>query len=212
MEYLISAIIGYLLGSIPAAYLVMKKSAGIDISSAGSGNVGAMNSYEVSNSKIIGMLVLLLDALKGLLSVYIPLLIFGQIFIFPALSLLFAVLSHCYNPWLDFKGGRGLAAAAGGTILLFPILPVLWILLWLIIYFVKKDIIFSNIWAIIMTLLIIFTSANIAFKYTFPRAESMSAMILFSAGILIIIFNRHLKPLKELLHNKDFFKLGKKDE
>ena len=54
------------LGSIPTAYLVLRKVHGIDITNTGTGNMGAMNSFEITNSKVIGILVLLIDALKGL--------------------------------------------------------------------------------------------------------------------------------------------------
>lgn len=60
MEYIFSFLIGYLSGSIPTAYLILKKVKGIDITIAGSGNVGAMNSFEVTKSKWLGFLVFLL--------------------------------------------------------------------------------------------------------------------------------------------------------
>ncbi len=115
MEYLISSVAGYLFGSLPTAYLVLKRSKNIDITESGTGNVGAMNSYEITNSKMIGILVFLIDALKGILSVILMKIIFPGEFVFPALALVFAVFSHCFNPWLKFKGGRGLATAAGGV-------------------------------------------------------------------------------------------------
>ena len=73
MDYLFSCIIGYLLGSFPTAFLILKKIKGIDITTKGSGNVGAMNSYEVTNSKKFGIFVLIVDLLKGLLSVIVVL-------------------------------------------------------------------------------------------------------------------------------------------
>ena len=66
MQYLISIIIGYLLGSIPTAYLLLKITKGIDIRKSGSGNVGAFNSITTSKSKFIGLVVLLIDFSKGL--------------------------------------------------------------------------------------------------------------------------------------------------
>jgi acyl phosphate:glycerol-3-phosphate acyltransferase len=209
MNYLISCIIGYVLGSFPTAYILLKKVKGIDVTSTGSGNVGAMNSYEISESKMIGFLVFIIDALKGLLSVYLPLLIFPIDFIYPASALLFAVLSHCYNPWLNFKGGRGLATAAGGSLLLFPFMPILWMLLWLIIFLTKKDILLANVWANFMTLVLIFLSSNIAFKYSFPKADSVSSLLLFSTALLILVFVRHIEPLKEIIKNKSFFQKEK---
>ncbi len=205
MNYLLSLLAGYLLGSFPTAYVILKFSKGMDITLNGTGNVGAMNIFEVSKSKILGILVFLIDALKGLLSVYLCRLLFPMDFVYPSLALLFAVLSHCYNPWLKFKGGRGLATAAGGTLLLFPILLSIWIFAWVIVYLFKRDIIFANILATFMSLILVFTSANIAFKYSFPHPDSISTLLLFTSALLIIIITRHFEPLVELINNKKLF-------
>lgn len=212
MNYLLSCIIGYLIGSIPTAYIILKKTRGIDVTNAGTGNVGAMNSYEVTNSRMIGLFVFVIDALKGLLSVYLTLLFFPIDFALPALALLFAVLSHCFNPWLGFKGGRGLATAAGGGLLLFPFMVVIWVVLWVIIYLARKDILLANVWSNFMTLVLIFLSSNVAFKYSYPKADSISSLMLFSAALLIIILIRHIEPMKELFKNKYFLTKGNSHE
>lgn len=212
MNYLLSCVIGYLLGSVPTAYILLKKTKGIDITSAGTGNVGAMNSYEVTNSKFIGLFVFVIDALKGLLSVYLTLLFFPIDFVFPALALLFAVMGHCFNPWLGFKGGRGLATAAGGGALLFPFMVIVWVILWIIIYLARKDILLANVWANFMTLVIIFLSSNIAFEYSYPKADSLSSLMLFSSALLTVVFIKHIEPMKELFKNKSFLKQGNSHE
>ena len=199
MEYLISSAIGFLLGSIPSAYLIVKKTKGINILDSGSGNAGAYNSYEVSNSKFIGLLVLLADTMKGTLSVLIPILIYPDIFITAGLSLLFAVLAHCYNPWLGFRGGRGLATAAGGAVVILPFLFLVWSILWVIFYLMKKDISLSNIAATIMALIILFITSDIAVKYTFLVPENQSTLVVLTTAILMIIFIKHIDPLKELI-------------
>jgi glycerol-3-phosphate acyltransferase PlsY len=181
---------------------LLKKTRGIDITSTGTGNVGAMNSYEVTGSKTTGVIVLLIDALKGLLSAYIPLLLFPLSFTLPALGIIFAVLSHSFNPWLGFKGGRGLASAAGGSLLIFPFIAVTWIVIWFLTYLIKKDILIANIIAIVLTLLIIFTVPDFAFRYTFPKADSLSSLLLFSTALLSVIFIKHIDPLKEILSNR----------
>lgn len=198
MQYLISILIGYLLGSIPTAFLVMKKK-GIDITIAGSGNVGAMNTYEVSKSKFTGLIVFVVDFTKGVLSVLILKIIYPNEFIFPAIALLFAVLSHCFNPWINFKGGRGLATAAGGTIILFPYLLLSWIIIWLISYVYKKDILLSNILATPLSLFFILGKPELAIKYSFPQPNDVDSLILFSITGLIIIFIKHIDPLKEII-------------
>ena len=202
MNYFISSLIGYLLGSIPSGYLLLKKSRGIDIRKEGSGNVGAYNSYDVTKSKLVGLSVLLIDLLKGILSVIIIKFIYPDSFIFPALSLFFAVFSHCYNPWLNFKGGRGLATAAGGSLFLVPFLLVVWGILWVIFYIMRKDILFANIVATIMSILILFNSGNIAVKYSFPKPADESSLIILSTSILILIFIKHIEPLKELVQKQ----------
>lgn len=176
----------------------MKKK-GIDITAVGSGNVGAMNTYEISKSKSTGLIVFAVDFIKGLLSVQIIKWIFPNEFIFPSLSILFAVFSHCFNPWINFKGGRGLATAAGGTITLFPYLLFSWIMIWVISFLYKKDILLSNILATSLSLFIILGKPEIAFKYVFPQPKSIETMILFSVAGLLIIFIKHIEPLKEII-------------
>jgi glycerol-3-phosphate acyltransferase PlsY len=199
MYYLFSAIIGYLLGSVPTAYLLVKKINGTDITKEGSGNVGALNSLEVSKSKLIGISVLVIDLLKGTLSVMIPILIWQDMFIYPAVSLMFAVFSHCYNPWLQFKGGRGLATAAGGALIIFHYLLVLWIIQWVIFYLMRKNIHLANIAATIFSLIIVLGTSGIAVKYAFPAPESSSNLIMLTVGVLILILIKYIDPLKEII-------------
>src|SRR3990170_855132 len=71
MEYLISLLLGYGVGSFPTAFLLLKKAKNIDITTVGTGNVGAMNSFDVTNSKFIGIAVLILDLFKGMLPILI---------------------------------------------------------------------------------------------------------------------------------------------
>jgi len=202
MEYLISSTIGYLLGSFPSAYILLKKTRGTDITNEGSGNVGAMNSFEVTNSKFIGIFVFFIDFLKGAGSVLIPVLLFPDKFIYPALALLFAVLSHCYNPWIKFKGGRGLATAAGGAAVIIPFLLVVWALLWVIFYVMRKDILFANISSTVFSLLVVFGTSDIAVKYAFPHPENNGELLLVSCAVLVVIFIKHIDPLKELIEKQ----------
>jgi len=210
MEYLISSTIGYLLGSFPSAYILLKKTKGRDITKEGSGNVGAMNSFEVTNSKLIGFSVFLIDFLKGLGSTLVPVLLFPNEFAYPALSLLFSVFSHCYNPWIDFKGGRGLATAAGGAAFMFPFLLAVWSVIWAIFYVTKKNIILANISSTVLSLLVVFGTSKIAVKYAYPQPVNLGILLLVSSAVLIIIFIKHIEPLKELIFElKNNWKLKK---
>jgi glycerol-3-phosphate acyltransferase PlsY len=196
MQYLLSAIIGYLFGSIPTAYILLKKTSGIDVTTAGTGNVGAMNSYEVTNSKTIGIMVLVIDFLKGMIPVFIVLYLLDLTFFIASLSLLF-------NPWLNFKGGRGLATAAGGSAVIFPFLLVAWIIFWILSYLIKKDIHLANILATVLSLISVLSFYNVIIPFAYPQPVLVNELLLFTSAGLFIIFIKHIKPLKDILSNKN---------
>ena len=127
--YLATALGAYLLGSIPFGFLVAKAK-GIDIRSAGSGNIGATNAMRVLG-KPAGIFVLLMDALKGYGAVWLCSQILSHHFtsreniatvlqIDPILAGIGAVLGHNYTCWLKFKGGKGIATTAGVYLALAP--------------------------------------------------------------------------------------------
>ena len=202
MEFLYSFIIGYISGSIPTAYLILKKVKGIDITNAGSGNVGAMNSFEVTRSKGLGFLVFFIDFLKGIVPVLIVFFLFNFNFSLAAITLVFSIFSHCFNPWIGFKGGRGLATAAGGIAILFPILLFAWIAFWIITYLIKKDILISNISATIMAYVFVLIFNNQFIEYAYPQPVLVNELLLFTSALLIIIFIKHIEPLKDIISKK----------
>jgi glycerol-3-phosphate acyltransferase PlsY len=203
MEYLISAVIGYILGSIPTAYLILKKYKGIDITQNGSSNVGALNSIQVSKSKAIGATVLVIDLLKGLVSVIIVKAIFGDVFIYPMTALFFAVLAHCYSPWLKFKGGRGLATAAGGALVLSIPVLIVWIVIWVLGYLFRKNVHFGNIAATILTAAVVISTSDIINKYSNPPADNHMVLGVLVTLMMLVIFTRHIKPLKEYIKEQN---------
>lgn len=201
MNYLISAVIGYLLGSIPTAFLFLKIFKGINITENGSGSVGTMNSFRTSNSKIIALGVFLVDFFKGFLSVYITILLFGDSFIYPMTALIMAVFAHCFSPWIKFKGGRGLATAAGGaSLLLFPVL-ILWLFFFILGFLFRKNVHFANASSTVLTLAICLSTADILYKWATPPADSPLEFGILSAIMLTIIIIRHIEPVKEYYKN-----------
>ncbi len=199
MEYFITAILAYFLGSFPTAFIILKKIRNVDITQQGSGNVGALNSYEVSNSKLIGISVLIIDAFKGFIIVFLAKQFVADTFLVGAVALIFGVAGHCFSPWLKFKGGRGLATAAGGSLLLAPVILILWLVFWLLAFLFRKNVHFGNITATILTGLLAFSSSDILNKYSIPASVDDTA---YSVSILIlmtIIFIKHIQPLKEYL-------------
>lgn len=111
MGFIISAIIAYLLGSISCAVLVTRFLKLPDPRTQGSGNAGATNVLRTSGGKA-GILVLIGDMLKGLIAILIALLfhVKGAALGFVGLA---AVIGHVYPVFFGFKGGKGVATAAG---------------------------------------------------------------------------------------------------
>ena len=198
MNYFIVAVISYLFGSIPTAYLLIKYKYNKDIREEGSGNVGTLNSFEVSKSKLIGLITLTVDFSKGLISVLIAKNIDGNNFSLVIVALIFAVLGHCFNPWLKFKGGRGLATAAGGAIIFSPAILIIWLVLWIIAYIFKKNVHFANISAIVLSLALALDSAKFFNKFTFPPAGHLYQFQIGISILFIILLIKHWEPIKTL--------------
>lgn len=108
-SFFIYVLITYLIGSIPFG-LIVGKIFGKDVRKEGSGNIGATNVTRVIGKKA-GILVLLLDALKGFFPVYIAKYYFHSKYV--SIIALTAVIGHCFSIYLKFKGGKGVATAFG---------------------------------------------------------------------------------------------------
>ena len=150
LPYLIGILAGYVVGSIPSAYLVVRLRSGIDIRSAGSGNVGSFNTYTVTRSVGTAIVVGVLDGLKGFAVVLGSTLAWGA-FWPVAVALFGAVLGHIYPVWLTFRGGRGLATACGGLFGITLSYTAIWCALWSAMKLSGQKILPSNIAAIIAT-------------------------------------------------------------
>jgi glycerol-3-phosphate acyltransferase PlsY len=117
---MIAAVAGsYLAGSIPFGLLVAR-ARGVDIRTVGSKNIGATNVARTLG-KPLGALVLLLDALKGLLPALAARHLLHLDETWVALVGLFAILGHVFPIWLRFRGGKGVATALGVFAALAPI-------------------------------------------------------------------------------------------
>lgn len=125
MTPVLPVVFGYLLGSIPFAFVLSRRLRGIDIRRAGSGNVGAANVLRTSGVPA-AVIVMLLDMAKGAGSVLIAQRWLGGDAA-PAAAGFAAVVGHIYPVWLRFRGGKGVATACGAFAVLTPwaIAPVL---------------------------------------------------------------------------------------
>jgi glycerol-3-phosphate acyltransferase PlsY len=117
MNAVLAVTLAYFVGSIPFAYLLSRKR-GVDLRRAGSGNVGASNVLRTTGVRA-AVLAMALDGAKGTLAVLMAQLLSGGLV--PTVAAAFAsVVGHVYPIWLRFRGGKGVATAAGAFAVLAP--------------------------------------------------------------------------------------------
>lgn len=194
----------YLIGAVPTAFIVFKLFTGKDVRDEGSGNVGAMNVYESSGKKIAGVIALFADASKGVAAVLFARLCFGDYFLMTAIAAVLAVAGHNYSVFLKFKGGRGLATAAGALLFINYLPIVIWVALWCgAFYFIKRNVHTSNVFACIASVVIMFNAPEYAaFHFDTMNLWEYDKFSFMYLAINIIILARHIAPLKELFHEK----------
>jgi acyl phosphate:glycerol-3-phosphate acyltransferase len=138
---LLIAVLSYLLGSIPFGYLLVRIFRGEDVRQSGSGNIGATNVSR--KSPVLGIMTLLLDALKGTTAVVLASRLSGGMwggarpYEAMAMAALFAVVGHVFPVWLKFHGGKGVATGLGSFIVIAPraVLPAVGIFIVVVLIF-----------------------------------------------------------------------------
>jgi glycerol-3-phosphate acyltransferase PlsY len=120
--FALSLALGYLIGSIPTGYLVARIK-GVDIQQYGSGNIGATNVMRALGT-FWGVLVLVLDPLKGALAVWLALFLFALGPWGVALTGLAVVLGNNFNVFLRLRGGKGIATSIGAFAVIEPIVTL----------------------------------------------------------------------------------------
>ena len=187
MDYIITALVSYLFGSIPFGYLFTKILLKKDIRNVGSGNIGATNVLRTGN-KSLGYLTLVLDIAKAVVPViYIK-------FNYPDLvyiSALCAFLGHLFPIWLKFKGGKGVATGFGTIIFLNVYVGVIGLLIWMSIAKLYR---ISSLSALISYLFIPISM----FFFTSEKSFFIATVL-----IALICYLQHRENIKRLLNGSE---------
>ena len=186
MDILIVLIYSYILGSIPFGLIITKIFLNKDIRKVGSGNIGTTNVLR-TGKKSLAITTLLLDALKGYVSVLISLIYFNDLIF---LSALICFIGHIFPIWLNFKGGKGVAVYLGILIALSFPLAIVFVVSWLLLALVFK---YSSLSSIIGALGVFFYSI-LANNYS---------LIFFLFIIFIIILFTHRDNIRRLKNSKE---------
>ena len=201
-------IVSYLLGSIPFGYIA-GRIAGIDIRTAGSGNVGATNVVRILGKRY-GYPVFALDVLKGFGAVKISMVMSGQHLewnspeISGMVGAIFSVLGHVFPPWLKFKGGKGVATAAGALLALMPIATLIGVAVWIIVFWLTRYVSLASVVATTALPIVILVIGS-------PDGHSGRLLAYSSVCVAALVIWRHRSNLSRLLRGTEprFSRKGK---
>jgi glycerol-3-phosphate acyltransferase PlsY len=192
MQFLITFLAGYLLGSIPFGFLIVHLNGKGDIREIGSGNIGATNVLRTGN-KNIALITLFLDGLKAAMA----LLIF-EYFYGVNLGLIAgaaALIGHCYPIWLKFKGGKGVATFFGFLLASSWVIAAITGSVWFVVAMISRMSSLAAILAAILTPLIAFSFND-------------SKLALVSSILAVIIVFRHSENIIRIVKGTES-KFGK---
>ncbi|MBT5934350.1 glycerol-3-phosphate 1-O-acyltransferase PlsY [Sulfurimonas sp.] len=188
-------IAAYLVGGIPFGLLLAKQFAGVDIKASGSGSIGATNVLRVvketnpSLAKKLGIATLALDALKGVLVVAIAYLLNMSEATLWAIAVL-AVVGHCFSPYLNFEGGKGIATGMGVMMFLIPFETLIGIVVWAVMAKTLKISSISSLTGV----------AALGISSFIIHPEMPHAPVMF---IVFLLFYKHIPNIIRLINGEE---------
>lgn len=205
------AIAAYLIGSVNFGVLVSRRLYHDDVRSQGSGNPGATNMLRTYGLKA-SLLTFLGDALKGSLSAAIGLAVWG--YIGGYVAFFFVIFGHAFPVFFKFRGGKGIATAAGALLVLNTTVFIVLILIFSALVYVSKYVSAGSIIAaMVLPLLVHNTGAvgGLLIGYANDAlASGTCTLIAFLAAVLVVFLHR--KNLVRLMRGEENkISIGKKD-
>lgn len=183
--YLIAAIVGYVLGSIPFGLLITRVAGLGDIREIGSGNIGATNVLRTGR-KDLALATLLLDSFKAGLAVLLMTWLSGDRNVGLVAGAI-AFLGHCYPVWLGFKGGKGVATYAGLLVFASPLALAVGAPIWLGLFALTR----------ISSLAALVAAAAVPLGAYLLGETQFAALALLALSVLV--FWTHRENIKRLL-------------
>ncbi len=199
--FILLGCLGYLFGSIPFGWILMRTFRREDIRAKGSGNIGATNVLR-SGGKWLGLLTFLLDAVKGYVAVSVAYsaarhlgfdLAIAQNLI--ALAALCAILGHIFPLWLGFRGGKGVATAFGVFLAISPVAALIAVAVFAAAVWLSRYVSLSSILAAI-----VFPIAALLLRRE-PLTPFLIAVIIAVPAILIA---KHHGNIRRLLKGTEY--------
>lgn len=204
MERLICLVIGYICGLFQTGYIYGKLHH-IDIRQHGSGNAGTTNALRTLGWKA-GVITFLGDCLKCVFAVFVAWLLFGKSHerMFELLAMyagVGAVLGHNFPFYLQFKGGKGIAATAGILLAVNPKVAIVAYLTFIVIVVATRYVSLGSIILVIMFAIGMVVQGEIfGTTLTVPERYELYALSIF---LTILAIYKHKENIKRLLHGAE---------
>ena len=189
MEYLLTGVIAYLIGSIPSGLILGKLLWHTDLREHGSHNIGATNAWRTLG-KIPGIIVFAADSIKGQAGVLLGLSLVGT----PLAAVvggLMAIVGHSFSFFLRFRGGKGVATSLGVLTMLMGNVTLIVFLLWLAIVCATR---YVSLGSVVAGFLV----PILAVLFAYPLEYIVFTVI---AAILVIV--RHRENIKRLMNGTE---------
>ncbi len=209
-------ILSYLVGSIPTSILISKAAGGIDIRNHGSGNAGGTNVMRVLGWKY-GLLVILLDALKGAVAVIIiARLFFGPLpfenispfddfTLVQIIAGISAVIGHIWTVFAGFRGGKGIATALGMLVMLVTVEMIIAVGIFALVVIISRYVSLGSIIAAISVPSTLFIRENL-FHVDIPGYSTLFPFIIAVSALVVFTHRKNLVRLIKGNENKLSFR------
>jgi len=190
----IIAALSYLLGSIPFGYLLVRIFRGEDVRQSGSGNIGATNVSR--KSPVLGVLTLLLDALKGSAAAALAYHLSGgraggvKPYLAMVVAALFAVIGHVFPLWLKFRGGKGVATGLGAFMVIAPRAVLVSVGVFIVIVVIFRYVSLGSIVAVVCFPLLL---------PGMPKDGNVPVALILMAATSLLIVVKHHENIRRLI-------------
>lgn len=210
MEILLIILVSYLLGSIPSAVIISKVFFGFDIRQKGSGNMGSTNTFRVLGWKA-GVIVQLLDILKGVAAVIVAVKIFNGVLPFPnatgfeditvvkTIAGVAAVTGHVWTAFAGFRGGKGINTALGMLIGIAPVELAVAVGIFLLVVFASGYVSLASILAAVS----LPTTMVVRYNILHVDIEGYHTLIFFCIGLAVLIIYTHRANIRRLAEGRE---------
>lgn len=203
-------LISYFVGSIPTSIIISRLTRGIDIREHGSGNAGGTNVMRVLGWKQ-GLLVIILDALKGAFAVVVVARLhygglpfqnvspFDDFTLVQIIAGIAAVIGHIWTAFAGFRGGKGIATALGMLIMIVTIDMLVGLGIFIIVVFISRYVSLGSIMAAITVPLTLIFRENILHD----NIQSYGTVLPFVIAVSLLVIFTHRKNVMRLLQGTE---------